>query len=117
MQIQRRQQHGIKGQMIAEMKSRQDKTPPIGKYIDKARVDPLHVANLAWQHWYLKLVSIIQNHCPDRVVKQLKSIHDLEPCPLKEHLSLIQKLRFGQVRKKIIRQVMDDGVDTEISNL
>ena len=38
---------------IAKAKSRQEYKPLLGKIIDKAKVEPLHLKNNAWQHWHL----------------------------------------------------------------
>ena len=38
--------------VIAKEKSRQEFVPPLGKYLDLAKAEPLHNANNAGQHWF-----------------------------------------------------------------
>ena len=92
--------------MIACLTSRQNKMPPIGGYIKTGRIDPLHIGNLAWQHWYIKLFNVIQNRSPDQ---KLTSIKDLEPGPLKDHLAVLHTVKMGRVRSKVIRKLLDHG--------
>lgn len=39
--------------LISQKKSRQEFPPRVGKFIDKAKAEPLHLKNNAWQHWNL----------------------------------------------------------------
>ena len=41
---------------IASQKLRQEFEPLVGKIIDKAKAEPLHLKNNAWQHWHLFLM-------------------------------------------------------------
>ena len=43
---------------IANQKSRQEFDPPLGKFIDKAKVEPLHTSNNAWQHLFQQIFLI-----------------------------------------------------------
>ena len=36
---------------ISQQKSRQEFPPLVGKFIDCAKAEPLHLKNNAWQHW------------------------------------------------------------------
>lgn len=45
-------------QHIASLKSRQEFKPFLGKYINNAMPDPLHVSNKAWQKWHLQILCI-----------------------------------------------------------
>ncbi len=46
---------------IADRKSRTEKQPPLGKYGMKCMVEPLHIMNLGWQHWYTDLLSFVKD--------------------------------------------------------
>ena len=43
-------------EFIAQKESRQEFLPLIGKYIDKAHVEPLHLKNNAWQYFFKSLI-------------------------------------------------------------
>ena len=36
---------------ISQQKSRQEFPPPVGNFVDKAKAEPLHLKNNAWQQW------------------------------------------------------------------
>ena len=38
---------------IAKEKSRQEFAPPLGKYVDCVKAEPLHNTNNCWQQWFL----------------------------------------------------------------
>ena len=44
--------------LIAKEKSRQEFVPPLGKYVDLAKAEPLHNTNNAWQHWFSALLPV-----------------------------------------------------------
>ena len=47
---------------ISQNKSRQEFPPPLGKYIDIIKPEPLHNTDNAWQQWFLAILSVaIQN--------------------------------------------------------
>lgn len=52
---------------IATKKSRQEFEPLVGKYIDLAHVEPLHLKNNAWQHYFKGLLkeAISKSKLPD----------------------------------------------------
>lgn len=43
-------------EFIARQKSRQEFTPLVGRLIDKAHVEPLHLKNNAWQYFFKALL-------------------------------------------------------------
>ena len=43
---------------IAQNKSRQEFVPPLGKYVDLLKAEPLHNTNNAWQSWFLTALAI-----------------------------------------------------------
>ena len=52
---------------ITQNKSRQEFVPPLGKYVDLLKAEPLHNTNNAWQSWFLTALTIVmhntnQNH-------------------------------------------------------
>ena len=36
---------------ISSIKSRQEFPPPLGRFVDKVHIEPLHIKNNAWQQW------------------------------------------------------------------
>ena len=52
---------------IASKKSRQEFEPLVGKYIDLAHVEPLHLKNNAWQHYFKGIFkeAISKSRLPD----------------------------------------------------
>ncbi len=79
----------------------QEKIPPIGKYIDKARLDPLHVVNLAWQHWYKRVVVRFVNE--SQCGKNIKMADSL----LGEHLDTLSSLRLKRLKKQVAKQLSE----------
>lgn len=45
-------QRGDVTKFISRNNSRQEFVPPIGKYVDSSKAEPLHNTNNAWQHWF-----------------------------------------------------------------
>lgn len=45
-------QRGDVTKFIAKNNSRQECIPPLGKYVDLIRPEPLHNTNNAWQQWF-----------------------------------------------------------------
>ena len=45
---------------ISQNKSRQEFSPPLGKYVDIIKPEPLHNTNNAWQQWSAILSVAIQ---------------------------------------------------------
>lgn len=44
--------------LIAKEKSRQEFVPPLGKYADLAKAEPIHNTNNAWQQWFSVLLTV-----------------------------------------------------------
>ena len=68
---------------IASEKSRQEFTPPLGKYVDQVKAEPLHVTNNAWQHWFMLVFSIVIQYTN---TSQLKSSTALSDMPISSTL-------------------------------
>ena len=89
---------------IAEAKSRQEFMPPLGRYVDKVKAEPLHVTNNAWQHWFMLVFSIVIQYADK---SQLKSATALSDMPSSSTLIIFfecLKLRvrsFGRIRIRI----------------
>ena len=61
---------------IAQKKSRQEFPPLVGKFIDRAKAEPLHLKNNAWQQWNL---SVLKYALSRSDVSTCKSIVDIPP--------------------------------------
>ena len=61
---------------ISQQKSRQEFPPLVGKFIDKAKADPLHLKNNAWQHWN---ASVLKYALSRSNLGNCESISDVSP--------------------------------------
>lgn len=61
---------------IVQKKSRQEFPPLVGKFIDRAKAEPLHLKNNAWQQWNL---SVLKYALSRSDVSTCKSIVDIPP--------------------------------------
>ena len=61
---------------IAQKKSRQEFPPLVGKFIDRAKAEPLHLKNNAWQQWNL---SVLKYALSRSDVSTYKSVVDIPP--------------------------------------
>ena len=96
---------------IASRKSRQEFMPPIGKYISKARIDPLHISNLAWQNWFKKCFGI----CVDRSeMKNVKKIPETD-CHLKTLFDHLDTMRLKRVKKQLRKHITENGADKTLT--
>ena len=64
---------------IANQKSRQELEPPLGKFIDIAKVEPLHTCNNAWQHLFQQMLVIGMKLTNQEVITKADTFEDL-PC-------------------------------------
>ena len=78
---------------IANQKSRQEFEPPLGKFIDKAKVEPLHTCNNAWQHLFQQMFVIGMKLTNQQVIKKADTFEDL-PCTssLKKFVTCLEQL-------------------------
>lgn len=63
--------------LIAKEKSRQEFVPPLGKYVDLAKAEPLHNTNNAWQHWFLALLTVAMQYTDQAKLKTATVVSDL----------------------------------------
>ena len=63
--------------LIAKEKSRQEFVPPLGKYVDLAKAEPLHNTNNAWQHWFSALLPVTMQYSDQAKMKTATVVSDL----------------------------------------
>ena len=56
-------------QFIAQNKSRQESLPPLGKYVDIIKPDPLHNTNNAWQQWFMTMLAVAMQYTENNQLK------------------------------------------------
>ena len=56
---------------IAKNKSRQEFVPPLGRFVDKIKAEPLHNTNNAWQHWFMLILTLAVHCTDDRILKSI----------------------------------------------
>lgn len=84
---------------IAELKSRQEYEPPIGKVIEKALIDPLHVKNNAWEKVNRLIVTEVVNSSKATKTKKLSELAVNDPVSM-YFLALKNTVKAGKVVKK-----------------
>jgi hypothetical protein len=70
-------QRGKVTAFIASNKSRQEFSPPLGKYVDSIKAEPLHCTNNAWQNWFTLALAIAMQFTSESLLKSAKSLSDL----------------------------------------
>ena len=59
---------------ICSKKSRKEFVPLVGNFIEKTKVEPLHLKNNAWQHWHL----FVLNYALSKTnVANCETVHDV----------------------------------------
>ena len=77
---------------IANQKTRQEFEPPLGKFVDKAKVEPLHTCNNAWQHLFQQMFVIAMKLTGQEVIKKADTFDDLPcTCALKSFVSSLEQ--------------------------
>ena len=78
--------------------------PPLGKYVDLFKAEPLHNTNNAWQHWFMIAVSIAVQYTQSRL-KSATTIADLDPrSPLVSFLNCVRDTaKCGRLYKGFLR--------------
>lgn len=74
---------------IAKEKSRQEFIPPLGKYVNYFKAEPLHNTNNAWQHWFLALLTVVMQYTNQAQLKAVTIISDL---PITSPTNLISEM-------------------------
>ncbi|XP_031567133.1 uncharacterized protein LOC116302077 [Actinia tenebrosa] len=64
-------------QFIAKSKSRQEFVPPLGKYVDCCKAEPLHNCNNAWQQWFCILLTLAISFVPEGSLKSCSTVNEL----------------------------------------
>jgi len=100
---------------IATQKSRQEFTPFLGPIVQKAKCEPLHLANNCWQLWFHELFCIVMSSTP--IPPSTKAITSLDPdCCLRKFLvALKQTVKANNLHNKICRWFKDRSSNTDFS--
>lgn len=88
---------------IKQQKSRQEFTPLVGKVIDKAHVEPLHLKNNAWAYFF-KIV-LKEAVAKSKISPSCKSYSDIpEDSCLSQIVSALKtKVKTGRLAKKVMK--------------
>ena len=62
---------------IAKEKSRQEFVPPLGKFVDLVKAEPLHNTNNAWQQWFSALLTLAMQYTDQAKLKTATAVSDL----------------------------------------
>ena len=91
-------------QFIASQKSRQEFEPILGPFVDKAVVEPLHLANNNWQFLFTELLTYVI-YSKTVIPSSAKKITDLpKSCCLRKFLlCLKKKLKANRLHNSILR--------------
>ena len=97
-------QRGDVTKFIAQNKSRQEFVPPLGKYVDLFKSEPLHNTNNAWQHWFMSALTIAMHYTSSHL-KSATTISDLPVnTPLVSFLNCVRDtLKCGRLYKSFLR--------------
>ena len=108
-------QRGDVTKFITQNKSWQEYVPPLGKYVDLFKAEPLHNTNNAWQNWFLVVLAIAMQYTNQRDLKAATVVSDLpNNSPLLSFLKCIKETlkcgwlynSFGQwFREKITKGI------------
>lgn len=78
---------------IAKQKSRQEFEPPLGKFVDKAKVEPLHTCNNAWQHLFQQIFVIAMKLTKQEILKKADTFEELpSTCDFKKFVTCLEQL-------------------------
>ena len=90
---------------IAQNKSRQEFVPPLGKYVDLLKAEPLHNTNNAWQSWFLTALAIVMHYTHQNHLKAATAVSDLpDSSPLLTFLKCLKDtLKCGRLYKAFLQ--------------
>ncbi|KAK3722872.1 hypothetical protein QZH41_020446 [Actinostola sp. cb2023] len=91
---------------IASRKSRQEFSPPLGKYVDNFKPEPLHNSNNAWQHWNLDILTTAMKLTDRAVINKANGDITQLPSitPMAKYMSLLKyKMKAGRLYKNVER--------------
>ena len=96
---------------IADLKSRQETLPPLSDFIKKAKVEPLHIMNLAWQRWNHEVLLVVLDTTDAATLRKAKTVFQLpDEAPFAQYLRILRKeIRAGKLFNKIARWFMEDA--------
>lgn len=98
-------------QFIGKLGSRQEFMPYIGKYAEKAIVEPLHMSNLAWQHWHKLLMTLVLGLSP--FTKSISA--QSEDSALSVYLLFLKRtMKLGKLHSKIVTWYNESCSDLQI---
>lgn len=85
--------------------SRQEFEPPLEKYVDTVKAEPLHCSNNSWQHWFMLVLTITMHFTG---ANALKSVIDLNELPssspiVKLMMCVKTKIKCGRLFKNFSR--------------
>ena len=88
---------------IASKKSRQEFVPLVGKYVDLAHVEPLHLKNNAWQHYFKGVLkeAISKSKLPD-TCKTFADVH-VDSCFHRVITALQYELKCSCLVRKVVK--------------
>ena len=86
---------------IAQNKSREEFVPPLGKYVDLLKAEPLHNTNNAWKSWFLTALTIVMHNANQNHLKAATAVSDLpDSSPLLAFLRCLKDtLKRGRLHK------------------
>ena len=90
---------------IAQNKSRQEFVPPLGKYVDLLKAEPIQNTNNAWQSWFLTARAIVMHYTNQNHLKAATAVSDLpDSSPLFAFLRCLKDtLKCGRQLKAFLR--------------
>lgn len=100
---------------IASKKSRQEFVPLVGKYIDLAHVEPLHLKNNAWQHYFKGVLkeAISKSKLPE-TYKTFADVPE-ESCFHRVITALRYELKCSCLARKVVKWYGENqGKDAEL---
>lgn len=100
---------------IAGLKSRQEFKPLLGPVIQKAKCEPLHLANNCWQLWFKEIFGIALGMTD--IANSVKDIADLDPlCPLIVFLEVLKStVRAKNLYNKICRWFKEKSASSDFN--
>ena len=89
---------------IAQNQSRQEFVPPLGKYVDLLKAEPLHITNNAWQSWFLTALAIVMHYTNLNHLKAETAVSDLpDSSPVLAFLRCLKDtLKCGRLHKAFL---------------
>lgn len=93
---------------IADKHSRQEFIPRLGKFCDKAVLEPLHLKNNAVQHLHRLLLRVLISI--SSLPANLSKISDLpHSCPMTRYLEAMEnEVKAGRLKKQLSKWLIDD---------